>query len=327
MGGGDAVVVEGLVKRYGDTYALKGLSFTVARGEVYGLLGPNGAGKTTTLRAIAGALRPTRGRILVEGVDPAREPLRVKRLVGVVPELPSLFPELTVRDNLEFIAGIYGFSRSEARRRARETAEALGLGDYLGVRYGRLSKGLKRRVDIAAALIHDPPILLLDEPTSGLDVIAASRLRERIAALARQGKTVVLSSHYIEEVMALADRALILYRGSKIVEGTPAMLRRVLSKKRVTIYYTGEPPQSLSVEAREALGAYGVEDLKIERGALSFKASRTVEALEASIRLLRERGLRVVDVEVLPPSWDDVFKAHIEAAGGRAACPCGGRAG
>jgi len=114
------VVVEGLVKRYGDRYALRGISFSVKRGEVYGLLGPNGAGKTTTIRAIAGALRPARGLVRVGGLNPVREPLKVKALVGVVPELPSLFPELTVRDNLEFMAKMYGLGKLELRRRIRE---------------------------------------------------------------------------------------------------------------------------------------------------------------------------------------------------------------
>jgi ABC-2 type transport system ATP-binding protein len=317
------VVVDGLVKRYGERYALRGLSFKVRRGEVYGLLGPNGAGKTTTIRAIAGALRPTRGLVRVGGFDPVREPLKVKAIVGVVPELPSLFPELTVRDNLGFIAKIYRLGGPEARRRIREVEDLLNLGSVEAVRYGALSKGWKRRVDIAAALIHDPDLLLLDEPTSGLDVIAAARLRETIARLARLGKTIILSSHYIEEVMELSDRALILYRGSKIFEGTPDTLRRVLSKKRVSIKVGGSHPGLRNI-VEDILRGYPYENLVVSDSKVEFSTTRVAEAVEALLAGLRRLGVSVVDLDIIPPSWDEVLKAQIEAAERSRVCTCEG---
>ncbi len=326
--GGYAIEVEGLVKRFGRVYALRGLSFRVPRGETYGLLGPNGAGKTTTIRAIAGALRPTRGRVSVLGLDPSREPLRVKALVGVVPELPSLFPELTVRENLLFIARVYGIPSGEAERRMRELLEFMGLEAVASRRYGQLSKGLKRRADIAAALLHDPEVVLLDEPTGGLDVVAASRLRERLAALRRSGKTILLSTHNIGEAAELSDRLLVIYRGAKLVEGTPSMLRRALSARRITVYYRAggsEVEASRLEEAlQEALASYDPSGLRVAPGSVSVTVKRALDALWAIRETLESLGLKVEDVEVLPPSWEDVLLHHIEEAeeGGRT-CRCG----
>jgi len=191
-----------------------------------------------------------------------------------------------------------------------------------GVKYGALSKGWKRRVDIAAALIHDPDLLLLDEPTGGLDIIASARLREAIARLARLGKTIILSSHYIEEVMGLSDRALILCRGSKIFEGTPQTLRGILSKKRVSVRIEGSRPD-LGGIVEDALKDYPHEGLVVADSSIEFSTTRVVEAVEALLAGLRRSGVRVMDLDIIPPSWDEVFKARIEAAERSCPCTCG----
>jgi len=227
-----------------------------------------------------------------------------------------------VRENLDFTARIYGLRGAEARSRVRDVEELLGLRELEEVRYGALSKGLKRRVDIAAALIHDPELLLLDEPTGGLDVIASARLRETIASLARLGKTIILSSHYIEEVMGLSDRALILYRGSKIVEGTPDMLRRVLSRKRVSIRIRGSNP-SLEELVADALEGYPYDDLRVSDSKVEFSTSRVADAVEALLKALKRAGVEILDLDITPPAWDEVLRAHIEAAERSCPCQCG----
>ncbi len=329
------IEVANLVKRFGKKYALKGISFTVYRGEVFGLLGPNGSGKTTTLRAIAGALKPTKGKVVVLGVNSFEDPVTVKKVIGVVPELPSLFPELTVYDNLSFIAKLYDLPRTTIRERIKEVLELLDIASIADVRYGSLSKGLKRRVDIAAALIHDPQILLLDEPTSGLDVISASSLRQIIRDLSRLGKSIILSSHYIEEVMMLSNRVMILLKGSKIIEGTPDDLRRILGLgKKVRVYYKGVVEEEVFRKLASILEEKGIgRQLSYEPGVFEFMTSNVVESLEVVRSYLDKYNVSIVDLEVVPPSWEDVFRKHVEGfnkstyESGRStfcSCGCGG---
>ncbi len=323
----ESVVVDHLVKRYGGLLAIKQLSFKAREGEVTGILGPNGAGKTTTLRAIAGALKPTQGKALVYGHDSYREAAMVKRIVGVMPEVPSLFPELTVLENLEFLGKLYGLSGRDARARALETIGLMGLDDYAGVRYGHLSKGLKRRADMAGAIIHDPRVIILDEPTAGLDVFSASHLRGIIASLVGEGRTIILSSHYIDEVMELSDRVIILYKGTKVYEGEPARLRSVLRMgKRVKIRFNR--PLSIS-EWKDIVHA--VEDLvdgepAYRRDLLEAYTLDPLGYIDTVRDKSRGLGVSVVDLDIIPASWEDVFKKYIRQtslSGKSCSCTCG----
>jgi ABC-2 type transport system ATP-binding protein len=306
----DVVVAENVVKRYGRAVALRGVSFTVPEGTIYGLLGPNGAGKTTTIKAVVGAVRLTAGRVLVFGFDSWAHRYKVRERMGVVPELPSLYPELTVEDNLTFIAKLYGLQGQKLRERLRRVAEELGLQGVLRARYGRLSKGFKRRVDIAAALIHDPDLLILDEPTSGLDVLVASKLREAIRGLRRLGKTVIFSSHYIDEAMTLSDRVLLLYNGTKVAEDTPENLRRTLGlAKRVTLLLNRIPTPAEAERLLEQLqGAEMISSPRLAGRSLEFTTKTPHKALKTVEEILQPLGLQVEDVEILPPSWEEVFK-------------------
>ena len=308
------VVVKNLVKRYGRTLALKGVSFKVYRGEIYGLLGPNGAGKTTIIRALIGALKPTSGKILVLGHDSFRESLTVRRLVGIVPELPSLYPELTVRDNLYYVARIHGMNRIKVFERLDHVAGLLGLERILDRRYGVLSKGLKRRVDIAAAMIHDPELLLLDEPTSGLDPIVSAKIREAIQDLVSQGKTIILTSHYIHEAMELSNRVLLLHRGTKVIEDEPASLARILRlSKTIRIRLHKEVDRSCIDRLRRELGYLLVDgEIRVSWNTVALRTNRVVEVLDTARRVLTGMGYEIIDLEVVPPSWEDVFRGFIE---------------
>ena len=322
------VVVERLVKRYNRRLALKNVSFTVGGGEVLGLLGPNGAGKTTTLRAIAGVLRPTGGRVTVMGLDAYRESRRVRMLVGVMPELPSMFPELSVMDNLAFTARLYGMGRGEAYRRASRLIGELGLSGYSASSYASLSKGLKRRVDLAAALIHDPPVLVLDEPTTGLDVFAAEGLKSIVRRLAGEGRTIILSSHYIDEVMELSDRVVILYKGVKMADKRPRELREMLGLGKRLRVYVDPPVKDDDIGAVEdgvhSRSSVRVGSLRVQHGVLEFYTSNPLGDLDYIRGLLESLGYRVVDVDMVPPSWRDVFSKYIEdTASDEGACSCG----
>ncbi|MCD6488409.1 MAG: ABC transporter ATP-binding protein [Desulfurococcales archaeon] len=304
---GKVIEVIDLVKRYGKTIALKGVSFSVYKGELYGLLGPNGAGKTTTIKALCGALRITSGKVLVLGYNVRKKPIEVKKRVGVVPETPSLFPELTLYENLYFIARLYGLSRDYAKRRIREISCTLDLERLLNTRYGRLSKGLKRRADIAAALIHDPEILLLDEPTAGIDVLAASRIRGLIREFTRMGKTILLTSHNISEVMMLASKVSILINGEIVIEDSPEALRKAIGVKK-TIEFT---VQSLNRGFLARIKALSNNTVVVDKK-VRVKVEKPIEVIEKILSIARETQVVIEDIYVEPILWEDVFKHYVE---------------
>ncbi len=220
-----AVEVEGLVKRYGRVEALKGLSFKVEEGEVYGIIGPNGAGKTTTLRIVATLLVPTSGIVRVFGHDVVREAEEVRKLISYLPEDAGAYPNLTGLEYLRFAASFYAKDRRERERMVREGVKIASLGDRIADRVKTYSKGMVRRLLIARTLMVRPRLAILDEPTSGLDVRHAYYVRKTVKERAREyGTTVLLSSHNMLEVEFLCDRLLLLDRGVAVAEGRPREL-------------------------------------------------------------------------------------------------------
>jgi ABC-2 type transport system ATP-binding protein len=220
-----AIETHALTRRYGDLVAVDHLDLTVASGEILAFLGPNGAGKTTTIRMLTGLIRPTEGTATIDGLDITRNPLEVKARVGVVPQRSNLYAELSARDNLIFVAGLYGVPRRRRRARADALLEQFHLTERADAPFGALSGGMKRRLTIAAALVHEPSIVFLDEPTTGLDVQSARSLRETILDLHRQGVTLFLTTHQVAEAERLADRVAILVKGRLVTVDTPAALR------------------------------------------------------------------------------------------------------
>ncbi len=223
------ILVHELTKRFSagheEIVAVDRLTFSVRGGEVYGLLGPNGAGKTTTLRMILGLLTPDAGWAEVAGFRTSEAPDEVKRRIGFVSASAGLYQWLTAREMLLFFADIYGLSLADARRQLARVAEVLDLGDYLDRRCGVLSTGQRQRVNLARAMIHDPPIMLLDEPTRGLDVLGTQEMFDYIAHLRNEGRAVIVTTHRLDEAERLCDRFGLLHRGRLAGEGTLAELR------------------------------------------------------------------------------------------------------
>jgi ABC-2 type transport system ATP-binding protein len=212
------IVVRDLTKLYGDFTAVRSISFDVAAGEVLGLVGPNGAGKTTTLRSLAGIISPTSGAITIAGHDMHRDAIEAKRALAFIPDEPHLFEYLSVEEHLRFIARLYGVADVEARMPG--LLEELELSDKLRALPGELSRGMRQKLAIACGLLHDPAVLILDEPLTGLDPGGMRRMRETIAARARQGAAVILSSHLLNLVEALCTKLLVLRRGECVATGT-----------------------------------------------------------------------------------------------------------
>ncbi len=227
-----AIETENLRKRYKEVTAVGGVSLQVKEGELFALLGVNGAGKTTLIKMLCGLTAPTEGRAMVNGKDIRLFPSQVKADIGVSPQETAVAPNLTVKENLELLCGVYGFSKERRAERVAEIAAELGLNEVLSRRAGKLSGGWQRRLSIAMALVGEPKILFLDEPTLGLDVLARSELWERVRAL--KGRiTVVLTTHYMEEAETLADRIGVMGGGKLIAVGALEELKERTGKERL----------------------------------------------------------------------------------------------
>jgi ABC-2 type transport system ATP-binding protein len=225
------IEVQDLTHRYGPLLALDGLSFSASAGEILGLLGPNGAGKSTTVRILTGMMTPTAGRARVAGFDVVAEPLAVKQRVGYVPESGALYEALTPNEYLSFVALLYHLEERISTVRANELLQLLDLADVRAKRMVELSKGMKQKVLIAAALIHAPDVLVLDEPLAGLDANAALIVKQLLRGLAAQGRTVLFCSHVLDVVERVCSRILILDKGRKVIEGTAAEIVKDASRE------------------------------------------------------------------------------------------------
>ena len=243
--------VEGLRKSYGDLRAVDGVSLRAAAGETVGLLGPNGAGKTTTVSMIAGLLRPDSGEVRIKGQRLSGDTDPVKQEIGLVPQDLALYDELPARANLELFAALYGIDGARAKQAIGEATELVGLSDRLKDRVKTFSGGMKRRLNLAAALLHDPQILLLDEPTVGVDPQSRNAIFENLESLKRRGKTLLYTTHYMEEAERLCDRVVIIDHGKVIASDTLEGLYRLLP-----------PPNLLVVEMDGAGGGLTLDELR-----------------------------------------------------------------
>lgn len=220
------IEIRDLTKRYGDFTAVDHLSLTAAAGEIFGFLGPNGAGKTSTIRIIAGLSLPTSGSVHVNGVDVVAEPVRAKAVLGYVPDRPYLYEKLTGRELLHFVADLYRKDWRTCEPRALELLRYFDLGDWIDARIENLSHGMKQKLVLISALVHDPSVLVIDEPMVGLDALAQRQVRELFRGLAREGKTVFLTTHTLSVAEAVCDRIAILNRGRIVGSGTTAELKK-----------------------------------------------------------------------------------------------------
>jgi len=299
-----AIEVARLSKRFGEVVAVDGASFEVRRGELFGLLGPNGAGKTTTLNLLTGLARPDAGEIRIEGLDCARRPRAAQHLVGIVPDESNLYGELSGFDNLCFCAALYGMRKRERRERATELLRAFGLEDAARRRFEGYSKGMKRKLTLAAGIVHRPPILFLDEPTTGVDVAGARSIRDLIAKLHGGGTTIVLTTHYIEEAERLCERVAFIVRGRIVRADTVhELLQPERGRQALLIGLAGEAA-ALRAPLAGAFPALGVDVASATELRVESVAPIRVGAL---VRFIEERGGEVTEARRLHPSLEDVF--------------------
>jgi ABC-2 type transport system ATP-binding protein len=250
------ISIEGLGKRYGEFDAVRDLTLAIPRGEVFGFLGPNGAGKTTTIRMLMGILVPTAGRATIDGLDCHAERTEVKRRVGYLPDAPIFYDFLRGREILQFVGEMHGLSRLEAGARAARLIDEFGLdeaGEEFAVNY---SMGMKKRLGLACALIHDPPVLILDEPTNGLDPRASREVQQRLRASAEQGRTILLSTHLLDMAERLCQRVGIIHKGALVSVGTLQELKAQVAEggsiEEVFLKVTGPDDEPSPLEARPA---------------------------------------------------------------------------
>jgi ABC-2 type transport system ATP-binding protein len=308
-----AVQVEGLTKAFGSFVAVDGVSFAVAKEEVFGFLGPNGAGKTTTIKMLTGLTPPTAGRGTVAGFDVRRQSEEIKRHIGYMSQLFSLYADLTVEENIAFFAGLYGVPRQRRAERRDWVLEMAGLAGHRQRLTGELSLGWKQRLALGCAVLHEPPVLFLDEPTSGVDPISRRGFWDLIYALAAGGTTVFVTTHYMEEA-EYCHRLALMNRGKLIALDTPANLREDLREPLL------EVRASDSTKAVEALqGAPGIAEVGLFGRALHVtlqEGEDVAAARERIASLLAAKGVRVESVEPVQPSLEDVFVALVEKTGG-----------
>jgi ABC-2 type transport system ATP-binding protein len=292
-----------LVKRYGDLVAVDNISFDVEKGESFGFLGPNGAGKTTTIRMLTGLSKPTAGKAELLGLEVTLNAAGAKGFTGVAPEVSNLYDELTALENLIFMGKLYGVTSKDRRERAEALLELFRLQEKRDHPFGTLSRGMKRALTIAAALIHNPKILFLDEPTVGLDVMAARSLRKTIRELHDQGMTIFLTTHYLEEADILCDRVAIIVKGRIVMTGRPEELKEMATKEQAVEFTVSGDALTL-VEPLAALT--GTKPMLINSSTL--RCSGTTNCLLPHIcRAAQDAGAEIVSINTVKPTLEEAF--------------------
>ncbi|MCL4531995.1 MAG: ATP-binding cassette domain-containing protein [Actinobacteria bacterium] len=308
---GTIIEVRDLVKVYGGgTRALDGITFEVAPGELFGFLGPNGAGKTTTIRILATLLRPTFGTARVAGFDVVSHPKEVRKRLGLAMQTPTLDAYSTGRETLELAGRLHRMPEAEIRRRSAELLELMGLASVAKKLTGTYSGGMRRRLDLASALVHRPEVLILDEPTEGLDPQSRTALWEELERISAAGTTMLLTTHYMEEADRLCSRLAIVDNGKIVVEGRPADLKRSVGSDAVVIRLepTGD---GLVDRVRQRLGdLVGADAVAPHPSGISVAVPNAGDAVPALLRRLDGDGLRIVSLQMRQPSLDDVFMKY-----------------
>ncbi|NIR45330.1 MAG: ABC transporter ATP-binding protein [Gemmatimonadetes bacterium] len=305
-----AVVADGLTKRFGDFVAVEDVSFEVSSGEIFGFLGPNGAGKTTTMKMLTGLLLPSAGGGSVAGFDIMTEAEAIKRNIGYMSQLFSLYADLTVDENIAFFARLYGVPVDRRRERRDWVVEMAGLDDQVDRLTGELPLGWKQRLALGCAVLHEPPILFLDEPTSGVDPISRRSFWDLIYELADRGTTVFVTTHYMEEA-EYCNRLALMNRGQLIALDTPARLREGMEQPIFEIRVDSAPRAVAALQHAE-----GVVDAAMFGRELHVTLESDADAEERLRRHLDERGVSFSGLERITPALEDVFVARVRAAGG-----------
>ncbi|MHB8328176.1 MAG: ATP-binding cassette domain-containing protein [Acidimicrobiales bacterium] len=314
--GEPAIATEGIGRIFGDYWGVDGVDLAITEGEIYGFLGPNGAGKTTLVRMLCTLLLPSRGRGFVAGYDVARQPEQVRLRIGVALQEAALDDRQTGRELLDLQARLYGLNRHERRARVAHVLELVDIGGAVDRRIGTYSGGMKRRLDLAAALVHDPDVVFLDEPTTGLDPVSRAAVWDEVRRLnEQQGTTIFLTTQYLEEADELADRVGIISAGHLVAEGAPDALKRTVGTDVIVAHVSEVTDPVLS--ALRALP--GVEEVVASRGELVVHAVDGGATMSPVALALHQSGAAVTSLTLRTPTLDDVFLSltgtHLQVEG------------
>jgi ABC-2 type transport system ATP-binding protein len=307
------VKVEDLWIRYGKTLAVRDLTFSIPKGEVFGFIGPNGAGKTSTIRVLATLLRPWYGLVSIGGVDVVRQPRKIRRMIGYMPDFFGVYDDLTVNEYLHFFAAAYRLARSDRKRVVRDVLALTDLTEKIGTPVDALSRGMKQRLGIARVLLHDPELLLLDEPASGLDPRARIEIRELLKELQRMGKTILVSSHILHELGQVCTRIGIIEAGRTVAEGSLEEIYRRLSLKRVVHVRVSNPADGLT---DRIAGLRGVSSADRLSDRIVIELDEQVLSVEDLLDELRALGARI---HMFQPEAMDMETAFMKLTEGRTA--------
>jgi ABC-2 type transport system ATP-binding protein len=308
-----AVLVQNLQKRYGSVEAVKDVSFQVEPGEIFGLLGPNGAGKTTTIRCLCSLTTPDAGKVEISGISVIDNPRAARRRFGYVAQEVALDKVLTGRELLQLQAALYHLPGNVAKKRIDDVIQLLGLEDYADKKTGTYSGGLRRRIDLAAGLLHQPEVLVLDEPTVGLDIESRFVVWDLLRKLREAGTTIVITSHYLEEIDALASHVAIIDKGVVIAAGTPSRLKDQVGGDRITLRLREFSPLEEAEKAKDMLQAFPfVQEVIInsaQGNSLNLVVKPQSDALMTIQQALKDVGLPTFGIAQSRPSLDDVYLA------------------
>lgn len=298
------VSVSNLKKTYGNFTAVDHISFNIQKGEIFGFLGPNGAGKTSTINMIIGLSRPTAGEITVNGIDVRRQTKKAQAMMGIVPDESNLYNEMDGFDNLCFCAALYGMRKEEREPKARQLLEQFRLKDAGKRPFKAYSKGMRRKLTIAAALIHSPQILFLDEPTTGIDVESSRQIRDMIVELKKKGTTIFLTTHYIEEAERICDRIAFIAEGQIVASGTVPQLMESVSHGHAIQFVADKSVESLPVELQNHFKGSKVT-IQPDHSLVMLSEQRI--PLFPVMEFFHDKGVEVYEARELRPSLEDVF--------------------
>jgi ABC-2 type transport system ATP-binding protein len=298
------IVVDQLSKRFNDIAALDGISFEVQPGELFGFLGPNGAGKTTTINILTGLARPDSGTFRIAGMECTRNPKAAQHLIGVIPDESNLYPELSGYENLCFCASLYGMRKPERQSRAGELLKDFGLEEAAQRKFSGYSKGMKRKLTIAAGIIHSPRILFMDEPTTGIDVASARQIRQLIAELHRSGTTIFLTTHYIEEAERLCERIAFIAKGRVVRVDTIANLLQPMHDKKAMVISVSNATADLCSRLAAAFPLLAFQAVSMDQFLVESAEAIRIGPL---LRFIEEQGAEVTEARRTRLSLEEVF--------------------
>lgn len=298
------IYVKNLTKKYGAFIAVDDISFEIKKGEIFGLLGPNGAGKTSTINTMIGLSQPTFGEVTISGIDITKQTKKAQAIMGIVADESNLYNEMSGFDNLCFCGALYGMNKKERELKANELLKMFNLHNTGKKPFKAYSKGMKRKLTIAAALIHCPEVLFLDEPTSGIDVESSRQIRELILTLKNQGTTIFITTHYIEEAQKLCDRMAFIVNGKIVASGTVKELMDSISHNHSIHLITDKNPQNLILEFEKYFKG-STANTKDEKS-LVITSKEQIPLLPI-LNFLHEREIEVYQASQLQPTLEDVF--------------------